>query len=544
MNHRYTDNKNKTDRPEDTNFSQESYAPPAQNDSADPYLNGISIENEPVTANLQVPVMAQNRQPKKNRKLLIVTIILLAVAGIAVGLWFFVFKDMVANAGADPVYVSSVGSITGLDMGTTPRYAGIVEPQKTVDVKKNESLTVLSIYVTEDQEVFVGDKLFSYDTEELNLNLQQANLDLDNINNTITTLKAQITDFEKQRDKASSDEKPYYTAQIASAQLSIKEQEYNLGVKNKEIENIEKSIENADVYSEVEGVIKAINENGGTDSTGQALPFISIRTTGDYLVKGTITEQTIQNISEGQTVVVHSRVDATATWTGIIQSIDFENTVSNNNNMYYGPDTSQQSSKYNFYVAMDNLEGLILGQHVYIEPSSGMPEKEGLWLPAFYIAHDDTESFVWARGSDERLEKRTLILGEYDSENDSYQIISGISAEDYIAYPDENHREGMPTTVDQFSASGNADPGMTGDGFIDDGTGDGMDGGVLNPSGDADGYTEGGDVYGDDPYGESGIIDGGESTDDYGGYPAEGYDENGNLIETFDNPDATSGVTL
>jgi len=534
--HRYTNNKHQADQSRDANFSDDHYAPPAQSEPAQPYLRGISIENEPVSGYRPDPAIPHNRRPKKNRKLLIVTIILVAVAGIATGLWFFVFKDMVANADADPVYVSSVGSIAGLDMGTTPRYAGIVEPQKTVDIKKNESLTVLSIYVTEGQEVFPGDKLFSYDTSELNMSLDYARLEIEKINDTITTLKAQITENEKLRDKASSDEKPYYTTQIAAAELSIREQNYNLGVKNAEIESIEKSIENADVYSEDEGIIKAVNENGGTDNMGQTLPFISIMTTGDYLVKGTVTEQTIQNITEGQEVTVHSRIDGTATWKGIIQSIDLDNTVSNNNYMYYGSDTAQQSSKYNFYVAMDNLDGLILGQHVYIEPSGGQAEKDGLWLPAFYISHDEKESsYVWARGSNERLEKRTLILGEYDSENDSYQIISGITADDYIAYPDENYREGMPTTVDQYSASGRADPGMAGDGY--------QDGGVILPEG-GDGYTEGSDGYIEGDDGDGGTIGGGDGTDDNEGLPAEGYDENGNLIETFNNPDAESGVTL
>lgn len=546
----YTNNNHPDDPSNNTNLSDGQYAPPAPNDSAQLYPTGISIENEPMSGYMPNPAMPPNRRPGKNRKLLIVTIILVAVVGIAIGLWFLVFKDMVENAGADPVYVSSVGAITGLDMGTTPRYSGVVEPQKTVDYKKNESLTVLSVYVTEGQEVFVGDKLFSYDTDELYQSLDQANLDLENYENQITTLKAQITELEKQRDKASSDEKAYYTNQINITQLEVRSQEHNTSTKNSEIESIQKSIDSADVYSDTEGVIKAINENGGTDSSGQNLPFISIMITGDYLVKGTVTEQTIQNISEGQQVVVHSRIDDTATWMGIIQSIDMENTVSNNNNnMYYGTDAPQQSSKYNFYIAMDSLEGLILGQHVYIEPYSGQAEKEGLWLPAFYIVHDEEEtSYVWARGSNERLEKRALILGEYDSENDSYQIISGITAQDYIAYPSENFREGMPTTLDQYSSSGTEDPGMTGDGTI--GGGDQGDG-IIMPPGDGDGYTEGGDgfVEGGDGYTEGdgnteGDYGAGDGTGDNGGQPAEGYDENGNLVENFDNPDAGSGVTL
>ena len=73
-------------------------------------------------------------------------------------------------------------------------------------------------------------------------------------------------------------------------------------------------------------------------------------------------------------MIVHSRVDESQTWTGLVDTIEMEPTDDQNNSMYYvSGDAGQRSSRYNFYVTLDSLEGLILGQHVYIEPDLGPP---------------------------------------------------------------------------------------------------------------------------------------------------------------------------
>ena len=178
--------------------------------------------------------------------------------------------------------------------------------------------------------------------------------------------------------------------------------------------------------------------------------------------------------------MVYSRVDSSAQWSGIIETIETEPAQNNNNNVYYGGgDSGQQSSKYNFYVTLSSRDGLILGQHVYIQPDLGLDAMpEGLWLPAFYIAHDDTGSYVWAQSDRNTLEKRAVILGEYDSGNDRYQIESGVTEEDYIAAPQEGLEEGNPTTSD-ITKVPVEDPSVDGsvDGSADGGT---MDGGVVD----------------------------------------------------------------
>ncbi len=427
---------------------------------------------------------------KNKKKPLIIVLSFIAVLAVfAVCFWFFWLKDYLTARNATPAYVNSVASITGMNTGAVPRYSGIVEPQKITKVNKDDSKTVAQVLVAEGDEVHIGDPLFSYDTDEMQLSLKQAELELEGISNQISTLQSQKTTLEAEKKKASEDEQRSYTIQIQSVELQIKNEEYNSSVKKSEIDKLNNSLQNAQVLSEAEGIVKEINITPKTDASGQPAPFMSILSSGEFLIKGTVSELNIGLLYEGQLVVVHSRVDEEKTWMGTVDSIDREPTQDQNNNMYfYDGNSGEQSSKYNFYVTLRELDGLLLGQHVYIEPDTGdKAVKTGLWLPASYVAHDDIGSFVWAKDENDRLERRMVTLGEYDSENDMYQITGGLSTLDYIAYPSDKLVAGGPTTMDasqQFEDVDGVDPGI--DDMMPEG---GMDDGLVDiPEGDGEIY--------------------------------------------------------
>lgn len=420
-----------------------------------------------------------------------------AAALIVIGLcvWFFWLKGYLAASGAEPVYVSSVASITGAGLDTDPRYSGLVEPQKITKISKDDTRTVSEVLVTEGDQVSVGTPLFRYDTGEMDLSIRQAELELEGIANQITTLQDQKKTLEAEKKNASKDDQMSYTIEIQSVELQIKTQEYQRSVKQSELEKLRSSRDNNEVLSEVEGVIQQINLTPQTDSMGQPLPFMSILSSGEFRIKGTVTEMNISSLYEGQAVTVHSRVDSGVTWSGVVDSVEHEPAQDNNNNMYYyGGDQGEQSSKYNFYVVLNSLDGLMLGQHVYIEPSSGGSSAHtGIWLPSFYVVTDGAGSYVWARDENEKLERRAVMLGEYDSAEDLYQISSGLEAGDYIAYPAEGLVEGGPTTTDASAQTAPGEDGMKdgmgGDliGGVDPGYSDGTvlpdDGGILPDDG-------------------------------------------------------------
>ena len=61
---------------------------------------------------------------------------------------------------------------------------------------------------------------------------------------------------------------------------------------------------------------------------------------------------------------------------------------------------------------------------------------------------DENENgYVWADNGQGKLEKRPVELGRYDEAADVYEILSGLSEQDYVAVPDDSVCiEGAPTT--------------------------------------------------------------------------------------------------
>lgn len=396
---------------------------------------------------------------KKKIKIIITVIILLAVAG---GLTaFFLLRHKEDDTSDEVVYVETVGNIMGYGPAVNSRYVGIVEAQETKNVNPDSDKKVKQLYVSVGDEVKKGDVLFEYDTEEMQLKLRQLQLELQNINNGIASTNQQIAELVSERDEAPAENKIEYSAQIQNLQAQVNQSNYDASSKQLEIDRQQAAMENNKVTAPMDGIVKEINEsvaennsafdednyNYDSGNSGDKA-YITIMAVGEYRVKGTASELNVRSMSKGDPVIVHSRMDETLTWKGTIQSIDLEHTENNNNeDMYYYSESSETTSNYPFYVTLDNTDGLILGEHVFIEPDYGQGEPmEGVWLSEFYIVQDESGSFVWTENSKGKIEKRKVTLGDYNEDMMSYEITSGLSNEDYIAFPEERIKEGMKTT--------------------------------------------------------------------------------------------------
>ncbi len=425
----------------------------------------------------------------------------IALAAAAAGvIWYFLGNN--GKDSSDRVYVQKVSSIMGTASGAQNRYSGVVQPQKTVEINADSERTVKEILVEVGDEVSEGTPLFSYDTEDLKMELEQAKLELENQDIEISNYKNQIQELEKERNAAAEGDKFEYTTQIQTIQTQIKQAEYEKSSKKLEMDKVQKKIDNSQVTSTASGVVKTINDGKNPDQESSA--FMTILSAGEYRIQGTANEQNVGMISGGTDVIIRSRVDEELTWTGTVDSLDTGEPISGEDDgMSMGDsDSVSSSSKYPFYVVMDDADGLMLGQHVLIELDGGqMEEKEGIWLFSGYIVFenaeggesvfdstemltepqedlfgtealmdqeefwDDTEmysdfdtdlsgepgsgpAYVWADNGSGKLEKRTVELGEYDEELDEYEILSGLTGDDLIAFPMEGLYEGVQTVTD------------------------------------------------------------------------------------------------
>ena len=455
-------------------------------------------------------------------------------AGAGVGIWHHMKgENGSGSASSDAVFVDSVGTITGLTGadGLFSRYSGVVEPQKTEKIQLASGLTVKKTYVSVGDEVKVGTKLFSYDTDDAQDKITQLEIDIENYEISIKSSESQITQLEKERDKVKDDEKLSYTTQIMTTQNNIKRYQYEMKSKQAEMESLKKQIANADVTSPIQGIIKTISSNTGSDDSSSdtssgmnsdsedSSAYMTIMATGEYRIKGKINEQNMSEIQEGMNMIAYSRVDETQTWKGTLTTIDKESNSSNSSSaMSYG-DTGDSSltssSSYPFYVDLESSDGLMLGQHVYLMADNGQEDQEdGLWLEDYYFITDEdgaVTNYVWAVDANDKLEKREVTLGDFNDETFKYEVLNGLTVDDYIAFPGEDCVEGAPVTRnadDLYDDTGedDLDDGNWDDGSLDD---DSLDDGSLEENMD---------------WGEEGNLDSLDENFEDAGYGEEVYE--------------------
>ena len=278
----------------------------------------------------------------KKRILIAAGILLLVCAAGAGGWYYFHEKENTAAAEGETAYVSSISSIMGLSTGTSNRYAGVVEPQETVEVNIENGRKVTKVEVKSGDVVTQGQLLFEYDLSSIQEDLQEAKLELDRLKNEARSLTAQIETLEAEKEEASEDNLLSYTIEIETSRMNLQKNTYQQTSKEAEIQKLQNATGNTEVRSPIDGIIQKIdtsklsNDSGdsldesGTDTyysaagNGESNAFITILSTGAYRVKGSVNEQNKEQVMmmEGMPVIIRSRVDENQTWNGIMGKID------------------------------------------------------------------------------------------------------------------------------------------------------------------------------------------------------------------------------
>ena len=324
------------------------------------------------------------------------------------------------------VYVQSVSAITGVGpAGRGSRYSGVVEAKNVIEIDPDKDLTVKECFVSAGDKVTEGAPLFSYDVASMEITHQQLILDIQGLENDIRTGNEKLEKLKNKLARARENQKLDLQTDVNAQELELRKKAYELANKQKDFETIERFLENTVVCSPVTGKVRSVKspEGSGTQEMGY----------GDGS----------QSLQEGMAVRITSRVDD-GVWQGRIYKINTEEAKQSAGRYYYYDGGGEQASKYEFFVELDSSEGLLMGQHVYIEPGAAdEPAGEGLLLPFYYVVDTDGAPFVYAADSENRIEKRPVTLGERDEERGTVTILEGLSFLDRIAFPDETVQVGM-----------------------------------------------------------------------------------------------------
>ena len=381
------------------------------------------------------------------------TIVIIVCAVVVLGAAAF-FGWRYLQGGSDDgsgIYVQSAAEVNLYTAPATTVFAGVVESQESVEVDPQNGKKVAELLVKEGDTVTEGQPLFRYDTDAIKLDIQQAELDMELTEQNIKALKEEWEELSLYAIDKTTPEGQMTAARIQQLEVDIATKEYQQKQKKNELTRLQASLKDDTAKAPIAGKVQSINEavaqgNGGYDMQGNPQHYITLTASGDFRVKGSVSEQFIMDLYEGQPIVIRSRVND-ETWTGTVSRIDTSQPEQNENYYYY--DDGNGASRYAFYVEPENAEGLMMGQHVTLAPDYGSAEMaEGLWLSSgWFVMAEDGSATVWKQNGSKRLTAQQVTLGEYNENYDCYLVMDGLTEEDYIAWPDEECAEGSKTTT-------------------------------------------------------------------------------------------------
>ena len=240
----------------------------------------------------------------------------------------------------------------------------------------------------------------------------------------------------------------YTAAQIAELrsqqEKTIKDLEFNIKMAEADYKIAQTEVSDGNVYAEIDGVVVSLLSED--EATMMQQPIIKVSAGGGFYVEGSVSELDRETLVIGQEVTINDWSSG-MTYTGRIESLgDYPSS-----NSYWTGIGNPNASYYPFRVFVEESADLQSGSYVSIQFSAGSAE-QGVYLENPFIRTENGRSYIWVRGEDGLLEQRFVTTGK--SLWGSYtQILEGLSAEDFLAFPyGKDLKPGAETVESEISA--------------------------------------------------------------------------------------------
>ena len=236
---------------------------------------------------------------------------------------------------------------------------------------------------------------------------------------------AEIAEMRAQQEKLIRDLE--FQVKMAEADYKIKQTE----------------VESGELRATIDGEVVSLLSEEEAKMTMQ--PVLKVSGGGGYYIEGSVSELERDNLVIGQEVTVNDWNNGMV-YTGTIQSIGDAPSADGSWNGMGNPNASY----YPFTVFVDGSADLQPGYYASVMFTSATAQN-GIYLENPFLRTEQGKSYVYVRGEDGNLEKRYVTTGK--SLWGSYtEILSGITAEDFIAFPyGKNLKEGVPTKESDLS---------------------------------------------------------------------------------------------
>jgi len=224
---------------------------------------------------------------------------------------------------------------------------------------------------------------------------------------------------------------------------TIKEQKEKLKMVETEYLIMERELGDGNVYAEIDGKVVSLLTEG--EARQQNQPLIKVSGGGGFYVEGSVSELEKDNLKPGQEVTINDWNTGNV-YTGEVVSIgDFPSDNDNWNGM-----GNPTASYYPFLAFVDESADLQAGNYVSMSYSTASAE-QGIYLEKAFVRSEKGEHWIYVRGADGKLEKRSVRVGKV-LWGSYYEILSPLGEEDFLAFPyGKQVKDGAPTVESDLS---------------------------------------------------------------------------------------------
>jgi HlyD family secretion protein len=303
------------------------------------------------------------------------------------------------------------------------------------------------IFVKEGDEVQKGQKLFSYESTELSLQVKQAELDKKMADMRYAQGKEKISSLKKEIQKAKDNGADDTVLQPLQAQLDEAEmQQKTMDLemeKNKlQMQELEKKQGDLIVYSNTAGVVQKLDKDaaqGSVQTMGQPKSFLQIASKDPFQITGVLTELQKAQIQKDQPITVTAKAVSNKKWKGKITEVSEYPTTAETGQLAAEGQQSQTISYYSYKASLDSQDSLAPGYHVSLQVN--LSSKKMLAVPRDSLVEKDDSAYVYVE-KDGKLRKQKVSTGMGDGE--WIEVLEGLKEGDKVVKnPSAKVHDGM-----------------------------------------------------------------------------------------------------
>ncbi|MEK4873769.1 efflux RND transporter periplasmic adaptor subunit [Bacillus sp. FSL W8-0102] len=348
-------------------------------------------------------------------------------------------------------------SVTKRPISNTKLISGQVVPGKVETIYFDPSKgKIKEIYVKEGQEVEKGQKLFTYENDDLNLQLKQASIDkkitMLNYNQVNDKIKAL-----KKEKKAASDNSSL-ESQLEDLENQRRTIELEMEKNQLQEEELQTKLNQLTIHSPINGYVKNLHQDSeestgiteeGTSSETMALqgtPIMNIVSKEPFQIQGTLSELQKAQIQANQPIKVTANAVPNKSWNGKIVEVSEFPAATNSGTGQLSGEAGQSTSNlsyYTFKAKLHSQEGLSPGYHVAIQVV--LSSKKVLTVPQNSVQEKDGSTYVYVV-SKGKVQKRNITTGI--STGEWTEVVDGLKeGEKVVKNPSHTMDSGMEVEI-------------------------------------------------------------------------------------------------